>query len=242
MTDILERKEKSGDAKLRQEFNSVLELLLTLSKDPDGKRRPFDPVDMATTAGALVGVGYIARNSSVLLGHPLDPKSYPLMDEVNSLFEFAAGACLREIERQKGVKFDKGSQVTWDVIDGLCHTQEGKFSRYMAALIVWFTKQQQTHRSIGTDLAIAVQKDVYGEEIMDVLFAMSLINLVIGSSSSAVVPPATPRVEMQDIAAALATGRQQLQEARRAKSGCASMIAIVAVAGFAGAAVWWCLR
>lgn len=175
MFSFLKKRPKPASEKFLDSFNAVCELLLTLSMDEEGNPRPFDPIDMATSAGAVIGAAYVSKKTSVLAGKIDEVEMGPYLDEVNSLFKFVAGASIRQIERTAGRKIDLRSDQAWQLVESLCHAQEEKMSRYIVALAKITMKGPGI--SVGRDLAIEVQMDVFGVEIPDVIFSMSLLNI-----------------------------------------------------------------
>lgn len=63
-----------------------------------------------------------------------------------------------------------------DTLNELCVAQEEKMARYSGALVKIMAKGPGI--SVGTHLAIEVQKDVFNEQFPAVVFSMSLLKLV----------------------------------------------------------------
>jgi len=101
MFSFLRKREKPAFEKFLKPFNLACELLLTLSKDDDGNPRAFDPVDMSTSAAAIIGAAYVSKRTTVLSGRVSETEMGPFLDEVNSLFQFVAGAYVLELKRQE---------------------------------------------------------------------------------------------------------------------------------------------
>jgi hypothetical protein len=177
MFSFLKKRRKPAFEKFLKPFNSACELLLTLAKDDDGNPRRFDPIDMSTSAAAIIGAAYVSKRTTVLLGRASETEMGPFLDEVNSLFQFVAGSCIREFERQEGRKIDLQSEEAWGLVEELCHIQEEKMARYIVALCIIRAKGPGC--SVGGDLSREVVRDVYGEEFFDVVFSTLLFTLVV---------------------------------------------------------------
>ena len=157
-------------------FNSACVLILTLSTNEDGTPRHFDPENMATSASAVVGAAYVSKKTAILNGHISESEMGPFLDEINSLFQFVAGSCIRERERKEGQTIDLQSKEAQNCVEDLCYSQEEKMARYIGALAKIAAKGPGS--SVGADLAVEIQRDIFNDEFPAVLFSMSLLELV----------------------------------------------------------------
>lgn len=180
MFSFLKRKRKPAFEKFLDSWKAAFELLLTLSTDEEGNPRPFEPTDVATSAAAVVGAAYLSKRGMrtfALSGRINEAEVGPYMDEVTSLFQFVAGASIREIERKEGRTIDPRSEQAWGFVESLWQVQEEKMLTYMEALVKGLLKGPGCSAGL-LDLTIEVTRDVFGEEIPDVLFSLSLLGLV----------------------------------------------------------------
>lgn len=169
-------KKKRALKKFRKQFKSFHEIVLSLARDEEGYYRSFDQVDFLTSVGALVAVAHLANNTSVLRAQVSESQLKPFISEIDYLLEDVAKSCIREIERQENRTINRGSQEALDIEKKLIKHQEDKINRYMVALGDSMTKARGS--GVGQDLAYEVQKDVYGEEITDVIFSLSLLHSI----------------------------------------------------------------
>ncbi len=157
-------------------FNSVCELMLTLCTNEDGVPRNYDPENMATSASAVVGAAYVSKKTAVLKGHVSEKEMGPFLDEINSLFQFVAGSCIRERERKERKNIDIRSEEAQTIVQAICYVQEEKMARYIGALAKIVAKGPGI--SVGADLAVEIQRDVFSDTFPAVVFSMSLLDLV----------------------------------------------------------------